>query len=244
MKLPELVAPQFTITLPVDGREITYRPFLVKEEKILLIALESDDASDASKAVYQILSNCIETEDIDLNDIPPADVEYLFINVRAKSVGEVVELKFKHMDDKNKKGQECSHIQDVELNLSEVNVIFPKEKHDGKITLSENVGIKLKYPTLTVILDIEGDAKDVNNVFKVLNQCIDVIWDGDQVVSANECTEDELDAFIGGLTRQQFDRITEFFESIPRLKHTIKYICEECEQEETITLEGIQDFFV
>ena len=244
MKLPELVAPQFTITLPVDGREITYRPFLVKEEKILLIALESDAQADVVKAVYQILSNCIETPDVNINELSPADVEFLFVNVRMKSVGETIELKFKHIDDKNEVGNPCDYIQEVTVDLSVVKVHFPTKKHDGKIVINDTIGMKLKYPTIEMITEIDGNPDNIENIFKILNRCIDVIWDGDQVISASECTKDELDAFIGGFTREQFDLVTEFFESIPRLKHTIKYICEECEQEESVDLEGIQDFFV
>jgi|TARA_Y100000310_G_scaffold15713_2_gene15812 hypothetical protein len=243
MKLPELQAPQFTITLPADGREITYRPFLVKEEKLLLIALESDEAKDTTNAVYQILSNCILTEDVNIYDLAPADVEFLFLNVRMKSVGEVIELKFKHVDEKNNNGDDCDHIQEVELNLADVKVHFPTKKHDGKIILNDSIGMKLKYPTLETISELEDGSDDVENIFKVLNRCIDVIWEGDQVVSASECTGEELDAFIGGFTREQFDLVTKFFESIPRLRHVIKYTCENCNQKETVTLEGIQDFF-
>ena len=150
MSLPLLAVPKFELELPSNKEKITFRPFLVKEEKVLLIAQESGEESDITKAIKDIINSCVLSGKINVDKMPSFDLEYLFLNIRAKSVGEVVELKYRHVDGKNKAGKECDHIQDVEINLETIEVNFPEE-HTNKIEITPDIGVSLKYPTFGVI---------------------------------------------------------------------------------------------
>ena len=231
MALPKVATPKYSLKLPSDGRMIQYRPFLVKEEKILLMAVESENEKEIIEAVKTIIGNCLETEGVDINDLPVFDIEYLFLNLRSKSVGETVKLKLKC--------EKCENECLVGVNLSEVD-ITKTEGHDTKIQLTNEIGIIMKYPTFGI-----AETPDVkSNPIKVVNLCIDKIYDSKSVYGAKDSTDEELDEFIDSLSHEQFQKIQGFFETMPKMKKEIKFKCDKCEDDNSIVVESLQDFFV
>lgn len=231
MALPSLSAPEFTTELPSTGQEIKYRPFLVKEEKILLMALEGEDTKEINNAILKILGNCI-LSDVDVNKFSTFDVEYLFLRLRGKSVGEKVEIKIGHTHDR------CAHRTEIEVDLDDIKLVG--EIKDGKTMLTDNIGVKLRYPSLA---DIKAGPKQdaADAMYDMINNCIEYIYDDEEVYS--DFTKKEIQDWIGSLNAAQFKKITEFFEDMPKLSHTIKWTCPECGEEDTIVLEGLDSFF-
>jgi len=231
MDLPSLSAPEFTTTLPSTGQEIKYRPFLVKEEKILLMALEGEDTKEINNAILKILGNCI-LSDVDVNKFSTFDVEYIFLRLRGKSVGEKIELKIGHSHDR------CAHRTEIEIDLDEIQLVG--EVKDGKTMLTNDIGVKLRYPALE---DIKAGPKQdaADAMYNMITNCIEYIYDADEVYAG--FTEKEIQEWIGTLNSSQFKKITEFFEVMPKLSHTIKWTCPECGEEDTIVLEGLDSFF-
>jgi hypothetical protein len=231
MALPSLSAPEFFTTIPSTGKEIKYRPFLVKEEKILLMALEGEDAKEINSAILKILKNCI-IDDVDVNKLSTFDVEYLFLRLRGKSVGEKVELKVGHT-----KG-DCTHQTEVEVDLDKVELVG--EIKDGKIMLTDSIGLKIRYPSLSdVTANPNQDAADA--MYDMIANCVEYIYDDEEVYG--EFTKKELQDWIGGLNASQFKKITEFYEDMPKVSHEIKWVCPKCGEEDSIILEGLDSFF-
>tara|TARA_Y100000296_G_scaffold37916_1_gene43878 strand:- start:1020 stop:1751 length:732 start_codon:yes stop_codon:yes gene_type:complete len=242
MALPVINVPTYDLKLVSRDQVVQYRPFLVKEEKLLLMALEGGEQADMFRAIKAILKSCIITEDVDVDGLPQFDIEHLFLNIRGKSVGETIELKLKHTDGVNSKGDKCGHIQDVTVDIDDIKV-DSSDAIDSKIKLTDEIGVVLNYPTLE-ILDILGDNKDrIESVFQLVIGCIHQIWDAKSVYEASDHTSKELLDFLESLSKSQFEKITEFFESMPKLKHTITYKCEDCGVEESMVMEGMQSFF-
>lgn len=237
MALPKIVAPTFSLILPSDKREIIFRPFLVKEEKSLLIAMESKDADHMNRAMLEVLSNCIVTEGVDIEKLPSFDIEYLFLKIRAKSVGENVNLSYRHVDGVNYKGEPCETVTKVEINLDDVEVEFA-EDHSPLIKLTDKLVMKMRYPTLA---DIKSSVSAEIDEIDLITKCIECVYDDEEMFEPDSL--DEARAFIGSLSNSQFIEIMKFFETMPRLQHTITYKCEGCGQEDTITLKGLSDFF-
>lgn len=229
MSLPSLSVPEFQTEIPSTGEKIKYRPFLVKEEKILLMAMEGQDQQEIASAVLNLLESCI-LSDVDVESLATFDIEYLFAKIRGKSVGEVIDVKVKHQEG------ECLHVEDVQINLDEIKV--EGTTSDGNIMLTDDIGVKLKYPTYKTVL---GTTEDADSVFGIIESCIEFVFDKDNVYS--DFTTAELRAWIEGLNQSQFLKITEFFESIPKMSHTVEWTCSECGKTETITFEGLQSFF-
>jgi hypothetical protein len=231
MALPSLSAPEFMTTLPSTGQEIKYRPFLVKEEKILLMALEGEDSIEINNAILKILGNCI-LSDVDVSKFSTFDVEYLFLRLRGKSVGEKVELKIGHSHDR------CAHRTEIEVDLDQVELVG--EVKDGKTMLTDTIGVKLRYPSLSdVKAGPKQDAADA--MYNMITDCIEYIYDAEEVYA--DFTKKEIQDWIGTLNASQFKKITEFYEVMPKLSHTIKWTCPECGEEDTIVLEGLDSFF-
>ena len=231
MALPSISAPEFTTTLPSTGQEITYRPFLVKEEKILLMALEGEDTKEINSAILKILKNCI-ISDVDVDKFSTFDVEYLFLRLRGKSVGEKVELKIGHSHDK------CAHRTEIEVDLDEVQLVG--EIKDGKTMLTDTIGVKLRYPALgDITAGPKQDAADA--MYNMITNCIEYIYDAEEVYA--DFTKKEMQDWIGTLNSAQFKKVTQFFEDMPKLSHTITWTCPECGEEDTIVLEGLDSFF-
>lgn len=232
MALPSIATPEFSTTIPSTGEEITYRPFLVKEEKILLMALEGGDQKEITRSIIVLLKNCILTENIAVEKLATFDIEYLFLKLRGKSVGEVVELKIGHQEG------ECNHQSDVSINLDEIKVTG--EVQDGKIMITDDIGVKLHYPTIDGTLTVDTDNAD--SMFGLVTDCIEYIYDSNEVY--NDFTQQELQNWVDQLNQAQFKKITDFFQSMPSLSHKVEWKCKKCGEQDSILLEGLQSFFM
>jgi RecG-like helicase len=239
MALPNITVPHFKLELPVSEKTITFRPFLVKEEKILLMAREAGDEESITQATQQIVDECIEG-DIDVKDIPTFEMEYIFLNIRAKSVGEEVELRYRHSNGVNKKGEECDTSTVVNVNLEDVKVKFDSD-HSKTIMLTNDVGIQMKYPTFGNADKIKKDS--MVDIVSTIAHCIEYIFDKEQIYDDTTTTWEEKIQFIENLNQEQLLKINKFFDTMPRLEHEIVYKCSGCGQEDKITLRGITDFF-
>lgn len=243
--LPKIDVPLYEITLPLLKKKVKFRPFLVKEEKILLMAAESDDQDAILLAIKQIINNCC-VSDIDVEELPILDFEYFFMHLRARSVGEVVDLQYKCNNTISGEGEEekkCNALVKLSFNALEVEPEI--NTIDNKIQLTPNLGIALKYPNFKNIEDISKiqDLSSTELISKTIISSIDFIYDNESMYYAKDTPEEELIDFIDSLTREQFGKIQEFFESIPKLKKQIKFTCQKCAYEEELMLEGIQSFF-
>ena len=236
MALPKLNAPTYELEMPSTDEKVSYRPFLVKEEKILLIALESGKPEEIITAVKDIVSECTFNK-LDVASLPMFDIEYMFLNIRAKSVGEISKLKIKCPDD-NKT------FADVEIDLSAVNVEVG-EGHTNKIELTDDMGIIMTYPGIETFKHKGLQALTAENMIEVISACILQIYEnkGEKVYNAKDQTEKELVEFIEQLNTKQFKEIQKFFDTMPRLKHTIKVTNPKTKVESDVTLQGLNDFF-
>jgi len=245
MALPVMNAPTHEMTLTSTGETIHFRPFLVKEEKILLMALESNDEKDMMNAMKQIISNCV-IEDIDIEKLPIFDIQYIFLNLRSQSVGEKIQLKFKHPDNKNSKNEECEHIQEIELDISKIKP-ESKEGHNKKISLDSDIGIIMNYPNIdmfTKFNEFEEHTNAIDTIFDVIIKDIEMIYQGENVFYAEDHTENELKDFLGSLNNKQFENIRNFYQTMPYLRHEFDFACDKCNCIEHVSLNGIEDFFV
>jgi hypothetical protein len=236
MALPIISTPEFFITIPSTGKEIKYRPFLVKEEKMLYIAMEGGDERDVANAVLKVLQDCILTNDIDVNKLPAFDIEYLFLNLRAKSVGEVINLRLRHSD-----GVNCNFIHETEVNIEDIKV--DGEVGDGKIMLTDVVGVKMRYPSISVATKLQSAHKmtDTEKAFDLIARCVEYVFDENEVYDS--ASHKEVVEFIEGLSKSQFELLTQFFKSSPKLKHSFSWKCPQCGHVENVVLEGLQSFF-
>ena len=241
MALPKLNVPVYETVLPSTEKVIKYRPFLVKEEKILLTAMEGTDQKSIIPAVKQIINNCVQ-EEIDVEKLPTFDIEYLFLRLRAKSIGESVTIGLKPWGCPNNKGELCENSTQVELNLEDVAVI-KNEKHNSKIMLDDKIGIKMNYPDMDKLGNIiQGEETTVTGM-NVIKDCIEMIFTDEETFERDSFNEKELDDFLDSLNTQQFIKIKEFFDTMPTLKHTVKYKCETCGEEKETTIQGLNSFF-
>jgi hypothetical protein len=241
MALPKIDAPVYELELPLSKKNITFRPFLVKEQRNLLMAMESDEKETIEKNVRQVLNNCTITENIDIDKLPIIDVEYYFINLRARSVGEVVENKYRCENVVDEKT--CNNLMDVSFNLLDIKV-EQKENIKNTIQLTNKISIKLKYPQFSVISTSGNFENAADMAFNMIIESIESIYDGEQYYYANEAEPGELVDFIESLNQEQFKKIEEFFENLPTLNKKIEVKCKKCGFDHTITAEGLESFFV
>jgi hypothetical protein len=244
MALPKINTPIFELTLSSSGQPVQYRPFLVKEQKILLLALESGEPKSIMTAVKQIIRNCVVGDNVDVDKLPTFDLEYFFMRLRGKSIGEVVDLQLRHPTGFNSKNEECDNVTQFKFNIMEVEVQKTIE-HSDKIIIDENtgLGIKLKYPTADFAeLDVEN-LSQLDIASKLLVASIDYIYDKEEVYKKEDSSEKELSAFIDDLSQEQFNSVMKFFETMPKLKHTINWKCSKCGCDDEVTLEGMSNFF-
>ena len=239
MSLPKLNVPVYETVLPSTEKVIKYRPFLVKEEKVLLTAMEDGKTETIMNAVKQVLKNCIQSK-IDLDKLPTFDLEFLFLRLRAKSVGEEVTIGLKPWGCPQNNGELCNKTTEVKVNLEEVKVI-KDEKHTSKIMLDDNVGIKMRYPDISKIDSDMGDNFETG--MKMVKDSIDMIFTSEETHERDTISEKELEEFIDSLNTEQFGRIKEFFDTMPQLKHTAKYTCSTCGEEKETTITGLNSFF-
>ena len=234
MALPKVVAPTYELELPSNGKKIKYRPFLVKEEKVLLIAMDSEDEKQITQAVVDVLKSCISTR-IKVEDLPSFDLEYLFLRVRAASVGEEITINVRCQDDNE---TQVAHT----ININDIKVVKPKG-HTDKIMINKTVGVIMKYPRLDHFVDIGlRNQTDMDGLDIIVNS-IDQIFEDDEVTEAKECTTKELKEFIESLTQRQFNKVSKFFETMPKLQHTFDVVNPNTKKSSTYTLEGLQSFF-
>jgi hypothetical protein len=232
--------------LPSTGQPVKYRPFLVKEQKILLLALEGESIKETVIAMRQIVSNCVLSEDVDVEKLPTFDLEYIFLKLRAKSIGELVELNMRHSTGMNSKGEECDAITMHKVNLMDVEVVKTIE-HEDKFILDEKsgLGIKFKYPTPDLdAFDNSEDRSQLDIAADAMFASIEYIFDNENVYKKEDYTKQELQEFIDSMTQDQFAKCGKFFETMPKLKHTVKWKCSKCGCDDEITLEGLTSFFV
>jgi len=236
MALPKLTTPTYELELPSTDEKIKYRPFLVKEEKILMMAMESKASADITQAVSDIVSECTFKK-VDITDMPMFDVEYIFLQIRSKSVGEVSKLKLLCPDDKKT-------YAEVELNLTEVKVQVGDD-HTNKIELGDGKGMIMKYPTLESFK--ESGIRDINpsNMLDVISTCIMQIYEeeGKKTYDPKDQTKKEVTDFIEQLNTKQFKQVQKFFETMPKLKHEVTIKNPKTKKESKITLTGLNDFF-
>jgi len=239
MPLPKISTPTYELELPSTGKKIRYRPFLVREEKILIMALESEDTKQISNAIVQILSDCIATKTVKVSELSTFDIEYLFLNVRAKSVGETVEVNVTCPDDGETQVQ-------MEINIDDIKV-QKDPNHSNIIKLDENLSMKLKYPSLEQFVEnnfeVNESDSDVNKSLSMIISCIDMVYDQEESWSASDCTKKELEDFVEQMNTKQFKEIENFFVTMPKLSHTIKVKNPNTKVESEVVLEGLASFF-
>ena len=236
MSLPKINTPEYRLNIPSTDEEITYRPFLVKEEKLLLIAQETGDEKAQYHAIQNLIKSCV-IQELAVDKLPMFDLEYIFLNIRAKSVGEIANLTIVCPDD------EKTTVR-VEVDLTKINIVMD-EKHDARIQLTENIGILMSYPTMDLVEQyaVTGTPEPTQQLFKMIAECIYQIWEGEEVHDASDYTYEDKMEFIESLAHDQFAKIQNFFETMPTLKHEIKVTNPNTKVKSTVILRGIQSFF-
>ena len=246
MALPKIDVPVYETKLISSGKTIKYRPFLVKEQKLFLMAAQAADEKETIDVVKQVLNNCIIT-DIDVDDLPTFDLEYLFMQLRARSVGEVVNLKYNCNNTlKDDKGEDkvCGGLVKFDLNLLEIEPTR-SEEHNNKIVLSDKLGVVMKYPTLKMIGDTKAlQDESIESIMDIIIKCIDYIYDADQMYYAKDSTQEELMEFVESMQQDDLAKIQKFFTTMPKISKPLDFKCGKCGYEEKIVVEGIQNFFV
>lgn len=241
--LPKLDVPIYETKLISNGEVVRYRPFLVKEQKLFLMAAESEDPKDTVNAIKQVLRNCV-LDDIDVENMATFDIEYLFLQLRARSIGEVVNLRFNCNNNVTEKGEEvkCGNLVKIDVNILEVNPT-KNESHTNKVQITDKIGVVLKYPTFGTIDSNEIDTQDMQQILNVIVSCIDYIYDEEQVYYAKDTKKEELVEFIENMKQTDLEKLSAFFTSLPKMKKDVHFHCNKCGYEEDITLEGVQSFF-
>ena len=238
MPLPTISTPTYELTLPSSNRKIKYRPFLVKEEKILIIAMETQDTKQIARAVKDVLSKCILTKGIKVDKLATFDNEYLFLNIRGKSVGEHIEVMVTCPDDEKTQVPMSINIDDIKIK---------KEKdHSTDITLDDTYTLRMKYPSLSEFIKNNFDSMTdmkVEDTFELISSCIDQVYSEEETWSHQECTKKELSDFVESLNSNQFKMVENFFTTMPKLSHTVKVTNPNTKVNSEIKLEGLQSFF-
>lgn len=232
MALPKISYPIYDLVLPSTKQPIKFRPFLVKEEKLLLMAQSGKETTEIINSIKQVINNCILTEGVDVENFSSFDLEYFFIKLRSKSIGNVITLTYRDLDDDKK--------YDVEVNLDDVEIL-EQDGHNNKIMITDTIGINLRHPTPSVASMIDS-TKGAEVVFDIVSACIDSVFDGDTLYKASDYTKEELDEFMSQLSVDCFEKIQLFFETMPKLHYEIKYT-NSLGTEKTITLSTLSDFF-
>jgi len=245
MALPKVSTPTYELTIPSTGKKVSYRPFLVKEEKTLLTAMESGDQTSMTRAMQDIITSCTEGL-VKVKDLSPYDLEYFFLQLRGRSIGESLTIRAPRPSNFTSCCKEATEedVCELSINIDDITVDTSKIK-PSKIEISDKIGIKMKFPEIDAIQkysSIEGEMQ-ASNIFKLIIDCIDYIWEGKEIFKAKDSTKKELNEFLDSLNTQQFNKVREFFESMPRLSHDVDWVCPKCEKSKTLTLTGIDSFF-
>lgn len=240
MALPKIATPQYTLKLPSTNKQVKYRPFLVKEEKLLLMAMESQDETQTIDTIKKIIRDCTNIT-VPVDQLPTFDIEYLFLKIRSKSVGETSKVQLIAPDD-----GETEVVVDIDLNAIEMS---EDDEHNKKIEFSDTMGMVMKYPSLDTFVkmnitpDEEETRSEMEQVFELAADCIDHIYDENQVYPGADSTREEKKEFLEQLTSEQFAKLQRFFETMPKLTHEVKVVNPNTGVESTVTLEGLASFF-
>ena len=241
MPLPTIETPTYELKLNSSNKKVKYRPFLVKEEKVLIIALESKDQSAITNAVKEVLKKCILTKGIDVDNLPTFDIEHLFLNIRAKSIGEDIKLTVTCPDDNETKVPVTIYVDEIKVNKP--------RGHTKDVVLDDKMTLRMKYPSLNQFIENNFDTEDeaetmVDKTFKVVADCMDTIFTGEDAWDAKDYTPSERLEFVEQLNSQQYKKVEKFFSTMPKLSHTIEVVNPNTKKKGSIVLEGLADFFV
>ena len=236
MPLPKIVTPSYELILPSNGKKIRYRPFLVKEEKILILAIESDSLKEISRSIKDILKNCILTKGVKVDELPTFDIEYLFLNIRSRSIGESIELVVTCPDDGETKVNTTIYIDEIEVKKN--------KEHNTDVKIDDTYTMRMKYPSLDEFIDenfnFEGQS---DNSFDIIASCIDMVFSEEEAWEAKDCTKKELIEFVEQMNSAQFKQIENFFDTMPQLSHEIEVVNPKTKVKSTVILEGLASFF-
>ena len=238
MPLPTIVTPTYELELPSTGKKVKYRPFLVKEEKLLVLALETENTKDISTAIKTVLKSCIQSRGVKVENLPTFDIEYLFLNIRGKSVGEEVEVNLIAPDDEVTEVPVTINIDDIKIQKS--------EDHNKKVKLDDTLMMEMKYPSLDQFIQSNfdfGDEVSMDQSFDLISSCIDKIYNEEEVWSTADCTKKEVKDFLEQMNSMQFKEIEKFFETMPKLSHSVTFTNPKTKVESTVVLEGLSSFF-
>jgi len=238
MPLPKIATPTYELELPSTGKSVKYRPFLVKEEKVLVIALESEDNKQITNAIKAVLKSCILSKGIKVEDLPTFDIEYLFLNIRGKSVGEDLDVNIICPDDNKTQVAVTIALDEIEVQKD--------ENHTNKIKVDESIMMEMKYPSLDQFIKNNFDFNDKNMMdqsFELIASCVDKIYTEDEVWASADCTKKEMKDFLEQMNSNQFKEIEKFFETMPKLSHTVKIKNPKTKVESEVVLEGLSSFF-
>ena len=244
MALPRVASPTYELTIPSTGEKVSYRPFLVKEEKTLLMAMETRDNLAMTKAMQDIITSCTEGE-VNLKSLASFDIEYFFLQLRGRSIGEVLTIS-PHRPSNFKCCEEATENDICEININIDDIVMDTSKiKSSEINITDDIGMKLNFPQIETVQKYTGEGEDIKseNVFKLIVDCIEYIWDGEEIFKAKDSTKKDLNEFLESLTSAQFTEVKDFFESMPRLSHEIDWICPRCEKSNPMRIEGIDSFF-
>ena len=238
MPLPKIATPVYELELPSTGKTIEYRPFLVKEEKVLVIALESEDTKQITTAIKNVIRNCIKTKGVKVEDLPTFDIEYLFLNIRGKSVGEEIEVNVTCPDDGETQVPVTINLDDIEVQKN--------DEHTNRIKVDDNIMMEMKYPSLDQFIKNNFDFNDKNAMdqsFELIATCIDKIFTEDEVWAVEDCSKKEIIDFLEQMNSSQFKEIEKFFETMPKLSHSITVKNPKTKKENVVVIEGLAGFF-
>ena len=240
MPLPKISTPLYELQLPSNGKKIKYRPFLVREEKVLILALEGGDNKSITNAVKKILKDCISTRGVKIEELPTFDIEYLFLNIRGKSVGEALDLIVTCPDDNKTTVPVKVYIDEIGIKIN--------DQHKKDIVLNPNLTLRMKYPSMNEFItnNFEISGKDIDQLdqsFDIIASCIDMVYNNEESWAASDCTKKELKEWVQDLNSKQFKELETFFETMPKLSHTLKVTNPNTKVESEIVLEGLASFF-
>ena len=236
MPLPTIVTPSYELNLPSNGKKIKYRPFLVKEEKILILAIESNSMKDISRAIKDVLKNCILTKGVKIDELPTFDIEYLFLNIRSRSIGESIDLVITCPDDGETK-------VNAQIYIDEIGIKKDKD-HNPDVKLDDTYTMRLKYPSLDQFIDDNFNFdEDKDNSFDIISSCIDMVFSEEEAWEAKDCTKKELLEFVERLNSIQFKEVEKFFDTMPKLSHEIEVENPNTKVKSKVALEGLASFF-
>ena len=243
MALPKLKIATYELTVPSTGQKVEYRPFLVKEEKMLLMAAEDGSPKTITNAMKDIITACTEGE-IDLKSLASFDVEYIFLQLRGKSVGDVIDINLKKPEQIICEDEGCPNASVVAVDIRDI-VMDTTNIENPEIELTEDIGVKLEFPHMDTIQKYitPGGTLGTDDIFKMITECIEYIWEGEEIYKAKDATKKELNNFIESLSTGQFNKIRKYFESMPRLRHDITWTCPKCDKSAPLVLEGLDSFF-